>query len=1125
MLQATKKTAASLVLWLLLTLATLPGAVSLYEDQVGQVDWKSALVGPVDIAITSVNSLQEIPKRHERKPPPVIYVFSSLSTTIAAIDAAEDGVIWRRTLQKENMEQKRGRTAHGSFAAKSLIEIPKETPIELAPYMAKDNVVLHLKVTLISVHVTTGMGQAKVLVTGWDGSDGSIIWQQSLEAGSKGLQARDDEKKQRKEGKGEGAGDVYVNTMLLPGGKLILQLSEAIYLLKVRTGDVVTSVSTEQIFGAVSTFTDLIAQEDERQIAVLAKTDQVEPSHVFKLGFLSVEDLSLISVKQISHNAAEVVAEPRFVLPKEGKEKLGVGFVVKTGTNDYSLQLFDAQSQTLVAELGLQKGVIAATDERATLDVTSSWVTVNKRATFDVSFSKISQLKSSLSKVGSLSTGVDSTNTKFLLDSSEIITALADDKTQRFDMPENLRNRGQPRLIDVSSLPPGDRNKKMKHLVLSFEDGSFAKLRLLLKETEASKSALHVVLIREESLFDIASAPVAVELPRSLEGVSSPGTPSSLNETSGTSDSDARLVKRFSEFMEQQRRSSSFLPFQLNFSLDLFFMRLKSQYLSFFQMFSGVLQQAKANVDEIFESPIQYGLDIYNGEVKAKHYSLHDKHNFGFVNIFIVISAHGKLVGINSENGDILFSVYNEALNQYRVDARLSKDSGSAAEFLDLLVVRAKQVADQEPCIAVASKAGVSFYNGVTGALMKEFKAKKGLHVKALLKIEDHSELLAVLYDDLKTISVISDKSGAEKSDGLFKDPIFLQKLRKLSYISVSEDLSEIKGYRVIPMPEGGVQLLETFRLVTPGTEKVVSVGFHTRDQHNTVGRHIGGGSVMIKHINHDIFAVFTSLTSTENPVLGVSVLLVDANTGSVLAKYLEPNCLPSTLRHVIFENNVIYSCYTVTNHRPRTEINSLSVFWDVVLDKYDLNPFKIPSKLLSMKRSKSETGSVIIEQRGFYIDKLIQSIGVTTTLHGISEKSVLFGVGNGYGQILMIDRRLLDPRRPIGEKLTKEEKEERVIPYSPMVPLVSESIVTYHQRLDQFQYITTFPTKLESTCLLFATGLDLFSSRIQPSAGFDLLPEEFNYPLLICMVIGLLTAVTLLNRSLKNKKLRQQWK
>ena len=46
------------------------------------------------------------------------------------------------------------------------------------------------------------------------------------------------------------------------------------------------------------------------------------------------------------------------------------------------------------------------------------------------------------------------------------------------------------------------------------------------------------------------------------------------------------------------------------------------------------------------------------------------------------------------------------------------------------------------------------------------------------------------------------------------------------------------------------------------------------------------------------------------------------------------------------------------------------------------------------------------------------------------------------------MDKRLVDPRRPRHEKLTEAEREERLLPYSPLLYQASNMFVTYNRNV-----------------------------------------------------------------------------
>lgn len=134
-----------------------------------------------------------------------------------------------------------------------------------------------------------------------------------------------------------------------------------------------------------------------------------------------------------------------------------------------------------------------------------------------------------------------------------------------------------------------------------------------------------------------------------------------------------------------------------------------------------------------------------------------------------------------------------------------------------------------------------------------------------------------------------------------------------------------------------------------------------------------------------------------------------------------------------------------------------------------------------------------------------------------------LFVVGLSSGAIVEMHWALLDPRRPATS--LNQAREEGIIPYMPELPISSERILNYNQSVARMSGIYTAPSGLESTCLVFSYGLDIFVTRIAPSNTFDLLKEDFDYFLISVVLIGLTTASYIVKQLASRKTLKQAWK
>lgn len=117
----------------------------------------------------------------------------------------------------------------------------------------------------------------------------------------------------------------------------------------------------------------------------------------------------------------------------------------------------------------------------------------------------------------------------------------------------------------------------------------------------------------------------------------------------------------------------------------------------------------------------------------------------------------------------------------------------------------------------------------------------------------------------------------------------------------------------------------------------------------------------------------------------------------------------------------------------------------------------------------------------------------------------------------------LLDPRRPSTNP--ERAREEGLIPYIPELPLPQEAMINYNQTIARLSGIHTAPSGLESTCLVFAHGLDIFVTRVTPSKSFDLLKDDFDYFLITAVLTALIVASYITKHLASRKIIKQAWK
>ncbi|KAF6210275.1 hypothetical protein GE061_013379 [Apolygus lucorum] len=288
--------------------------------------------------------------------------------------------------------------------------------------------------------------------------------------------------------------------------------------------------------------------------------------------------------------------------------------------------------------------------------------------------------------------------------------------------------------------------------------------------------------------------------------------------------------------------------------------------------------------------------------------------------------------------------------------------------------------------------------------------------------------------------------------------------------------------------------------------EKLVSLAGKRREEKvHSQGRVLGDRSVLYKYVNPNLIA---AATVTPDPVLKsiVSVYLIDAVSGGVVFSTTHKRASePVHLVHS--ENWIVYSFFSEKSRR--TEI--------ITLDLYEGDAQRNTTAFSSMDAPIEP----LIERQAYIFPHNIVTMKETITEKGITSKHVLLALSSG--GVMEMPWLLLDPRRSVAP--TPEMREEGIVPYIPELGLPHEAMITYNHTLESIRGIHTSPSGLESTCLVFIYGLDLFYTRVTPSKTFDVLKDDFEYWLITAVLSGLVTAAYVTKRLASRKALMLAWK
>ena len=255
-------------------------------------------------------------------------------------------------------------------------------------------------------------------------------------------------------------------------------------------------------------------------------------------------------------------------------------------------------------------------------------------------------------------------------------------------------------------------------------------------------------------------------------------------------------------------------------------------------------------------------------------------------------------------------------------------------------------------------------------------------------------------------------------------------------------------------------------------------------------------------------------------------ITLLDSVSGQILHRVSHAHALvsdipegPSTTRVpvVVSENWIVYSFFNLQTRR--TDIGVLTLH-EGMIDKNGITAFSSPEQELSF--SSLESAKPIVLSKTFGLAKAVTALGVTTTRAGISSKQYLLATSND--QVISLDRRMLDPRRPNGE-LKESEKMEGLVKYDPLLPIMPMRTPSHVYEVSSVKSILSASANVESQTLVIAYGgPDVFFARLSPSKGFDLLPDDFNRGLLTVVLVGLIVLLNVMQRLNKKKMVSTLW-
>ncbi|TPX33872.1 hypothetical protein SmJEL517_g03357 [Synchytrium microbalum] len=508
---------------------------------------------------------------------------------------------------------------------------------------------------------------------------------------------------------------------------------------------------------------------------------------------------------------------------------------------------------------------------------------------------------------------------------------------------------------------------------------------------------------------------------------------------------------------------------------------------------------------------------------------------YAFRKLFIVTTSTGKVLALETKHGQIIWSrMFGLGMGK----------------FISVKTLRASFV-KYPPITALVAVTE-------TSTTIHELNALTGETITASVSLSSVTEKVVVLpiettQDRLHVLALVDTNSNVRLHPTSDDTVMQFEKMRPSFYVTAGlrAGSQTIYGNALGPLnrEKGCFEASQMWEFSLPEGEVIASVSEKDRNDHiASIGRVLGNRAVLYKYLNSNQLA-FTTL-KTSDTATTASVYLVDAITGALLYHAVHAgggnlDSIPSV--HVIqCENWVVYSYW---NHGPDA---AESV---VVADEAPEGDAKTPKRksgkkkaqraslpevkamevvvlelFESSKQDKRFEGDTFSSFDGLRPDVLseayefpagVTAIGVTRTPAGISTRDVIFGTTSN--QLLAVNKRVLDPRRPIS--LSADDKDEGLVQYTAYIQHNPKEVLSYHLEVAGVSQIVSAPSILESTSIVVAYGLDMFCLRRAPSKTFDLLSQDFNRVNLVVTMIGLAVAIFVARYFVARRNLNAAWK
>lgn len=346
--------------------------------------------------------------------------------------------------------------------------------------------------------------------------------------------------------------------------------------------------------------------------------------------------------------------------------------------------------------------------------------------------------------------------------------------------------------------------------------------------------------------------------------------------------------------------------------------------------------------------------------------------------------------------------------------------------------------------------------------------------------------------------------------------------------IVVQGSKGDVRGLKFVTKGLNAQPIVEWTFHPASGQRVTNIVARPTHDPVASIGRVLGDRTVHYKYLNPNVVLV----TAVSDAASTASLYLLDSVSGDILYSTSHEGVdTTQPISSALTENWFAYSLWsdvlTTTTSLPSSKgyqiIISELYESDVPNDRGPLGAADNSSSLEPSQAPNAEPAIPYVLTQSFLIPEPVSHMAVTQTRQGITTRQLLCTLSSS-NAIVGIPRSLLEPRRPVGRDPTAAEMEEGLFRYQPVIEFDPKMIITHKREIIGVKDVITSPALLESTSLVFAYGVDVFGTRVAPSAAFDILGKGFNKLSLVATVLALGVGVAILAPMVRKKQINGRW-